>query len=145
MARGKWCWCKTSRVFKRQRRLRLCAASNFIALIPSRLIRRMLANVLELNPKGFYQISRKKKKIVAKNGCVADYLVLDKTWNKAGTRCGRATTAKKCTKKRDARAKLLFCQSKPKAFLPFSVPSPLSLLLKLPTVIWWSSSFYYGF
>ena len=29
--------------------------------------------------------------------------------------------AKKCTKKRDARAKLLFCQSKPIAFLPFSV------------------------
>ena len=26
-----------------------------------------------------------------------------------------ATTAKKCTKKRDARAKLLFCQSKPTA------------------------------
>ena len=37
-------------------------------------------------------------------------------------------TAKKCTKKRDARAKLLFCQSKPIAFLPFSLPSPLSLL-----------------
>ena len=29
--------------------------------------------------------------------------------------------AKKCTKKRDARAKLLFCQSKPIAFLLFSV------------------------
>ena len=42
-----------------------------------------------------------------------------------------ATTAKKCTKKRDARAKLLFCQSKPIAFLPFSLPSPSSLL-KLP-------------
>ena len=34
-------------------------------------------------------------------------------------------------KKRDARAKLLFCQSKPIAFLPFSLPSPSSLL-KLP-------------
>ena len=40
-------------------------------------------------------------------------------------------TAKKCTKKRDARAKLLFCQSKPIAFLPFSLTSPSSLL-KLP-------------
>ena len=36
--------------------------------------------------------------------------------------------AKKCTKKRDARAKLLFCKDKPIAFLPFSLPSPSSLL-----------------
>ena len=43
-------------------------------------------------------------------------------------------TAKKCTKKRDARAKLLFCQSKPIAFLPFSFSSPSSLL-KLPLVV----------
>ena len=45
--------------------------------------------------------------------------------------------AKKCTKKRDARAKLLFCQSKPISivFLPFMLPllSPLSFL-KLPIV-----------
>ena len=45
----------------------------------------------------------------------------------------RATTAKKCTKKSDARAKLLFCQSKPIAFLPFLLPS-LSSLLKLPNM-----------
>ena len=38
-------------------------------------------------------------------------------------------TAEKCTKKREARAKLLFCQSKPIAFLPFSLPSPSSLKL----------------
>ena len=37
-------------------------------------------------------------------------------------------TAKKCTKKRDARAKSLFCQSKPIAFLPFLLTSPSSLL-----------------
>ena len=42
---------------------------------------------------------------------------------KGVSRCRRATTAKKCTKMRDARAKLLFCQSKPINFLP-------SLLLK---------------
>ena len=42
-------------------------------------------------------------------------------------------TAKKCTKERDARAELLFCQSKPTGFSPFSLPSP-SLLLKLPNV-----------
>ena len=33
--------------------------------------------------------------------------------------------AKKCTEKRDARAKWLFCQSKLNAFSPFSLLSPL--------------------
>ena len=37
-------------------------------------------------------------------------------------------TAKKCTKKRDGRAELLFYQSKPIAFMPFSLTSPSSLL-----------------
>ena len=37
------------------------AASNVIALIPSRLIHQMLANVLELNSKGLYQSSGKEK------------------------------------------------------------------------------------
>ena len=41
-------------------------------------------------------------------------------------------TAKKCRKKRDARAKLLFCQSKPIAFLAFSLTLLSSLLNKLP-------------
>ena len=54
--------------------------------------------------------------------------VLDKAWNKSFSRCTRAATAKKWTEKRDARAKLLFCQSKPIVFLPFSVTSPSSLL-----------------
>ena len=49
------------------------------------------------------------------------------------SRCSRAATAKKCTKKRDARAKLFFCQSKPSAFLPLSLPSPSSLL-KFPVI-----------
>ena len=40
-------------------------------------------------------------------------------------------TVEKCTKKRDALAKLLFCLSKPIAFLPFLLPSPSSLR-KLP-------------
>ena len=39
-------------------------------------------------------------------------------------------TAKKGTIKRDARAELLFCQSKPIAFLNFSLP-----LLKLPNIV----------
>ena len=46
---------------------------------------------------------------------------------RAASRCSRATTAEKCTKKRDARAKLLFCLSKPIAFLPFPLPAPSSL------------------
>ena len=37
-------------------------------------------------------------------------------------------TAKKCTKKRDARAELLFGQSKPSLVLPFLLTSPSSLL-----------------
>ena len=37
-------------------------------------------------------------------------------------------TTKKCTKKRDARAELLFGQSKPSLVLPFSLTSPLSLV-----------------
>ena len=43
------------------------------------------------------------------------------------SRCSREATVKKCTKKGDARAKLLFCQSKPIAFFQFSLPSPSSL------------------
>ena len=42
-------------------------------------------------------------------------------------------TAKKCTKERDARAKL-FCQSKLITFLPFSLPLPSSLLPNTNTV-----------
>ena len=44
-----------------------------------------------------------------------------------------AVMAKICTKKRDACAELLFCLSKPTAFLPFSLTTPSSLL-KLPIV-----------
>ena len=60
--------------------------------------------------------------------------ILNKTGNEALSRCSRATTAKKCTKKRDARTKLLFCQSKPIAFFPLSLLSPSSLL-KLPIIL----------
>ena len=43
-------------------------------------------------------------------------------------------TAKKCTKKCDGRAKLLFCQPKPIALMLFSLTSPSSLL-KLPIFV----------
>ena len=55
---------------------------------------------------------------------------------KLGSRRSRAVTAKECTNKAcctcSARAELLFFQSKPIAILPFSLPSPSSLL-KLPS------------
>ena len=57
--------------------------------------------------------------------------VLHKTCNEAFSRRSRARTVKKCTKKRDARAKLLFLRNKPIAFLTSPLPSPASLL-KLP-------------
>ena len=62
---------------------------------------------LELTSKGLHQSSGKQKRKL-----LSFVPVLDKTWNWAVSRCSRATTAKKCTKKRDARAKLLFCLSK---------------------------------
>ena len=58
--------------------------------------------------------------------------ILNKTSNETVSHnCSHATMAEKCTKKRDAHGKLLFCLSKPIAFLPFSLPSPSSLR-KLP-------------
>ena len=60
----------------------------------------------ELNSKLLYQTSGKagKRKVLS---CLISRFVLDKTWN---SRCGRAVTTKKSTKKRDAHAKLLFCK-----------------------------------
>ena len=53
--------------------------------------------------------------------------VHQKTWNYEVSRRTRAATAKKCTKKRGARAKLLFCQFK-------AMPSTSSLL-KVPNIL----------
>ena len=44
-------------------------------------------------------------------------------------------TATKCTKKRDARAKIVVLLIKPIVFLKFSLPSPLSDL-NVPIVMW---------
>ena len=80
----------------------------------------------ELNPKGLYRSLGEEKR----NRCP---VCLHSPQNmKEVSRRSRATTAKKCTKKRNARVKLLFCFSNPIAFLPFSLPSPrcrLSTLL----------------
>ena len=69
------------------------------------------------------KIQEKKQKVVA--------LFSRPSKNVKLVRRSRALAAKKCTKKRDARAKLLFCQFKLIASLPFSLTST-SLLRKLP-------------
>ena len=70
---------------------------------------------LELNSKGLHQSSGKGKE---------SFCLLFPSSTKREIRQFRATTVEKCTKKRDARAKLLFGLSKPIAFLPLSLPSP---------------------
>ena len=68
-----------------------------------------MANFSELNSKGLYRSSGKKTKIVV--------LCLRPSQN-----------VKKCPEKRGARANFPIRQSKSDAFLPFSLPSPSSLL-----------------
>ena len=59
--------------------------------------------------------------------------VLHKTCNQTFSLRSRESTVKKCTKKRDARAKLLFCVINLLLFLTSWLPSPSpSSLLKLP-------------
>ena len=90
-----------------------------------------LSNVgsfLELNSKILYRSSGKEKE----SRCLV-FTFSTKREIKAFSHRSRAVTARKCTKKRDARAKMLFCQSKPTAFLPFLLTSPSSLL-KLPKI-----------
>ena len=84
----------------------ICAASNFIALISSRLLRQILANLFLswILEHCMYQSSGNEKE-----GCCLFF---------PSSSCN---DGKKCTKKRDALAKLLFCLSKPIAFLPFSL------------------------
>ena len=71
------------------------------------------------------KVQEKKRKFLS---CVP---VLDKTWIQALSRCSRATTAKKCTKKAWCTCKVVVLLIKPIGFLPFSLPSASSLL-KLP-------------
>ena len=64
----------------------------------------MLAFFLELSSKRLYQSSGKEKE----SRCLV-FTSSTKREIKAFSHRSRAVTAKKCTKKRDARAKLLFC------------------------------------
>ena len=80
----------------------------------------------ELNSKGLYLNSQKE------NRCHGCSQFLHKNAKLGSRRRSRAVTAKKDGTKKRARVDLLpVCQSKPIAFLPFSLPSPSSLL-KLP-------------
>ena len=99
------------------------AVSDFIALIPTPLMCQMLAIFQELNSKGLYLSSEKQNE----NHCLV-FTPVHKTWNYEVSRHSRAVTARKNTKTRDVRAKLLFCQCKPIVSLPFSLKSPLPLL-----------------
>ena len=83
---------------------------------------------LELNSKGLYQSSGKGKQHCCfvlpsstKREIRLFHIVVVQ----------RRQTEKYHTKKRDARVKLLFCQTKPIGLLPFSLPSPSSSLLSL--------------
>ena len=76
------------------------------------------------------KVREKKRKLLS---CVP---VLDKTWIQALSRCSRATTAKKCTKKAWHTCKVVVLLIKPVAFLPFWLPSTSSLL-KLPNKEFW--------
>ena len=108
------------RLRKRHLEVNLC----FLKLSRAYSISSNIGNFfLELSSRGLYQSSGKEKE-----SCC---LVFPSSTGTQEARRSRAETAKKCTKKRDARAKLLFYQSKPIAFLPFSLTSPSSLL-KLP-------------
>ena len=76
-----------------------------------------------------FEFRKRKKKFL----CCVHQLHKAGAWNWEVSSRRLATTAKKCSKKCDARAKLLFCFYEPIAF-PFSLPSPL-LLLKLSIVV----------
>ena len=88
-----------------------------IVIIPTRLLCQMQANSSGAEFLSTTFKFKERKKILS----LLVY-VLHKTW-----KCGsRAVTTKKCTKKRDARAKLLFCLVK-RAIAFFTFSSPLHL------------------
>ena len=76
-----------------------------IVIMPTRLLQ--LSNVWLF----FLGWIRKSLIQVQKEKGISSVLVyvLHQTWNQAFSRCGRAKTAMKCTKKRHALTKLLFC------------------------------------
>ena len=99
------------------------AVSNFIALIPTPLICQMMAIFFRgWILKGCIWVHERKKKISV--FCSRKI----RTFHVVVVQRRQRNEQKK---KRDARARLLFYQSKPYCFLPFSLTSPSSLL-KVP-------------
>ena len=78
--------------------------------------------LLELNSYEPYPSSKRERK----------FYVLHKTWNQVISRRSREITAAKCTRKCNARAKLLFCLSRP-FFSWFGLPS--TCVRRVKTVI----------
>ena len=94
---------------------------NFIALIPSRSVRQMLAIFSGIEfLKTVSRIRKRKRKSVH---------AFHKTWNYACSRRSRAVTAEKCSKKRDAVQSCCFANLNLLLFLPFLLTSPLSSLI----------------
>ena len=78
----------------------------------------------------FLETAPKFRKRKENSSCV---YVPNKMSHREIPRCSRAVTAKKCTKKCNARADVVILVIKPIAFLTLSLPSPSSLL-KLPNL-----------
>ena len=82
-------------------------------------------NSLGLNPKGPYLSLEKERE----NFCAVFTNSIERAHESRKFHVAiSATTAKKCTKKRDASAKFFFCQYEPISFLPLSMLPPSSLL-----------------
>ena len=107
------------------------SVSNFDDLINFHSICQMLAKLSGVKSERTVSKFRKRKREFLH--CVR-LLRIAGAWNREVSRRSPAMTAKKRTKKRDARAQLLFCWCKSVAFFLFSLPSPASLL-KLPIVV----------
>ena len=94
----------------------------------------MLAKFSGLNSKGPYLRLEKQKENF---GVVLTYSINRRPGesNYEVSCRSSATTAKKCTKKRNARAKLFFCQSKPITFLLLQkIPIVVTLLLSVDII-----------
>ena len=94
-----------------------------------------VCNFLNLNSKGLCQSSGKEKE-----SCC---LVFQSSTKREIRHFPVVVVQRRLAKKRDARAKLLFCQSKPITFLQFSLSSPSpSSLLKFPIKVFKTLKFY---
>ena len=108
--------------------------SNFVAFIPIRWKCLMWVNFPGVDFLGTAFKFEKRKKISS-----SLVYVSYRTWNYVFSRRSRAVTAKKCTKKRDARrANLLFCLN---LYCCFEVLVAVAVavavvVVKLPTVLW---------